>query len=90
MRPSPRATGAKEDHPLSFQLSSCGNLSPLQHSAGDTDSSRVGMTIRLLFVPPINLQTVAGNLRSVAHLTPKTNRITSQIPSSFACPPRPS
>lgn len=45
------------------------------------------MTIRLLFVPPINLQTVADNLRSVAHVTLKTNRITSQIPCSFRSPP---
>lgn len=75
--------GAKEDHPLSFQLSSCSNLSPLQHSAGDTDCSPEGITIRLLFVPRINFQTVADNLNSVEHVTPRTNRITPQILCSF-------
>lgn len=42
------------------------------------------MTIRLLFVPRINFQTVADRLNSVEQVTPKTNRITPQIPCSFA------
>lgn len=77
---SQRATGAKQDHPLSFQLSSCNNLSPLQLSAGDTDCSPEGITIRLLFVPRINFHIVAENPNPVKLVTPRKNRITPQIP----------
>lgn len=38
----PEGHRAKEDHPLSFQRSSCSNLSPLQHSAPDTDGTPGG------------------------------------------------
>lgn len=42
------------------------------------------LQLRRLFVPGINFQTVAPNLNSVEHVTPRTNRITPQIPCSFS------
>ncbi|CAB1453359.1 unnamed protein product [Pleuronectes platessa] len=43
----------------------------MKHSAGDTDCSPEGITIRLLFVPRINFQTVAASLGPVEHVTPE-------------------
>lgn len=48
-----------------------------------------GITIRLLFGPPINFQTVADKLHSAKHVSPRTNRITPPNPMFLCSLPSP-
>lgn len=76
--------GAKQDHPLSFQLSSCNNLSPLQHSAGDTDCSPEGITIKTAVCPWNKLPDCSSQSQLCAACDPDDKQDYAQIPCSFS------